>query len=170
MVPLHLHLEPCSWQDLVIRVFETERELLPWRRYPMAEIQRLNDQQPLFHSLFNYLNYHVLQKSDAFGDMRMEPGETVTETHMPLTLNLEENAAADRIHLSLAYGPEFISQDQADRFGAWYLACLQAMVKDPRSDSFSFKPFSESRREHFASPWQSPKRLATNFPFALRRL
>ena len=147
MVPLHLNLNSCSWQDFVIRVFEAERELIPWRRYPMAEIQRLNDQQPLFHSLFNYLNYHVLQKSDAFGDMRMEPGETVTETHMPLTLNLEENSGARQIHMSLAYAPEFISQDQAHRLGTWYLSCLQAMTADPQGDSFRFKPFSKREKE-----------------------
>jgi aryl carrier-like protein len=60
-LPFRLQLSGGTWIDLVQQVFEAERELLPYRRYPLAEIQRNLGGQPLFETAFNYVNFHVYQ-------------------------------------------------------------------------------------------------------------
>jgi hypothetical protein len=40
-VPLRLALAGGSWRELVQQTFRAEQALLPHRRYPLAELQRL---------------------------------------------------------------------------------------------------------------------------------
>jgi len=155
MVPVHHRMTRGNWLELAEQVFRTERELLSRRRYPMAEIQRLNDQKPLFHALFNYLNYHVLHDGAAFGGMQIESGESVTETNLPLTFNLEENADAGKIHLSLAYAAGTITRTQAANQGEWFIACLQTMAENPKADCYGFNPMTITQQtalRRFSSP------------------
>ena len=53
-VPLRVRLGGGTWLNLIERTFARERELLPYRACPLAEIQRALGGTPLFATLFNY--------------------------------------------------------------------------------------------------------------------
>ncbi|HEX5714823.1 MAG TPA: amino acid adenylation domain-containing protein, partial [Thermoanaerobaculia bacterium] len=59
-LPLRLRLEPGTWRDLVRATFTAERKAMPYRRFPLAELQRLLGGRPLFEVMFNYIHFHVL--------------------------------------------------------------------------------------------------------------
>ncbi|HEY0169688.1 MAG TPA: amino acid adenylation domain-containing protein, partial [Pyrinomonadaceae bacterium] len=46
-LPFRLDLAGGTWRELAESVFEQERDSLPFRRYPLAELQRLGSGQPL---------------------------------------------------------------------------------------------------------------------------
>src|SRR5207248_10618801 len=59
-MPFRVSLDGGSWSNLVTRVFETERETLPYRRFPMAESRRLLGHR-ISETLFYFTHYHVYQ-------------------------------------------------------------------------------------------------------------
>ena len=52
-VPFRLQLGPGTWCDLARQAFETEREILPFRRYPLAEILKPFGRTRLIETEFN---------------------------------------------------------------------------------------------------------------------
>ena len=54
-------MTPGPWRHLVDRAFEAEQAILPHRRFPLAEIQRLHGSRPLFDTAFNFMNFHIYE-------------------------------------------------------------------------------------------------------------
>ncbi|HEY7418361.1 MAG TPA: amino acid adenylation domain-containing protein, partial [Ktedonobacteraceae bacterium] len=58
ILPLRLALTSGSWLDLVHQAFDAECELLPFRRYPLAEMQRRwGGRTPLLNTVFSYFDF-----------------------------------------------------------------------------------------------------------------
>jgi microcystin synthetase protein McyA len=58
-LPFRLQVSGGTWHDLVLATFRTERELIPYRRCPLAEIQQRLGGQPLFETVFDFVQFHV---------------------------------------------------------------------------------------------------------------
>src|SRR5207244_1207076 len=59
-VPLRAPLPGGTWIDLVRQMFEAELEILPFRRYPLPEIQRDLGVSQFFETTFNFVNFYTL--------------------------------------------------------------------------------------------------------------
>jgi aryl carrier-like protein len=72
-VPLRMELSGATWADLAQRAYAAENELLPFRRYPIQELQRVHGAEQLFDTVFNYTHFHVtdrLRGVDGLGSPR----------------------------------------------------------------------------------------------------
>ena len=69
-IPFRMNLAGGSWQELVAATFAAEQELLPFRRYPMAELKRQYGQS-LSASLFYFTHYHILQSLHEFPQLEV---------------------------------------------------------------------------------------------------
>lgn len=58
-LPFPIKLKGGTWRDLIMQVFEAESELLKFRFYPVAQIQREHKKASLFDASFHFLHYHV---------------------------------------------------------------------------------------------------------------
>ena len=58
-VPFRLQLQPEPWFELIRRVFQAEQEVLPHRRFPVAEIKKLCGRGELYDVGFNFVHFHV---------------------------------------------------------------------------------------------------------------
>ncbi|HET9307320.1 MAG TPA: condensation domain-containing protein, partial [Candidatus Sulfotelmatobacter sp.] len=56
-LPLGLQLPGGSWRELVQSTFAAEREMLPHRWFPLAELQKQRGE--VFQAVFNYVHFHV---------------------------------------------------------------------------------------------------------------
>ena len=62
-VPFAVSLDAPTWLELVQSVFAEEVALWPHRRYPLPAMQReWGRGSPLFDVVFNYLDFHVLDR------------------------------------------------------------------------------------------------------------
>ncbi|HKQ79108.1 MAG TPA: amino acid adenylation domain-containing protein, partial [Blastocatellia bacterium] len=59
--PLRLNLNGGRWVDLARAAFEAEKDALPWRRYPLVQIQRDLGLRRLSETSFYYTNYHIVE-------------------------------------------------------------------------------------------------------------
>ena len=130
-VPFRLQLIGGTWVELVQQVFATERELLPFRRYPYAELKKLNLSQHLFETVFNYTHFHVFQSLQSLKDLEILGAQGFGETHFALRVEFNREPASDRIQLDLECDLTKIGKAQLEASGSYYAETLTAMASQP---------------------------------------
>jgi amino acid adenylation domain-containing protein/non-ribosomal peptide synthase protein (TIGR01720 family) len=160
-VPFRLQLRPGTWIDFVQRTFEAEQEFVPFRRYPLASIQKDWGREPLCDEvLFNYMDFHVYDRlSEAFelqiiGDNHAEGTNFTLVTHFHQR-TLIAHLKRDQLLLHLDYDATRLSEEQVRMIGDYYLTALTAMASRP-SDRHELLCFlSEAERRHRLVEWNS---------------
>ena len=104
-LPFRLCLAPGSWLDLARQTLDAERQLMPHRRFPLAELQRsLGDGGPLFEVAFNFVHFHALDGVARLGGFAVEGQGAVADNNFPLAVGF--NVSLDsHLALSIAYDP-----------------------------------------------------------------
>ncbi|HEY0735635.1 MAG TPA: amino acid adenylation domain-containing protein, partial [Herpetosiphonaceae bacterium] len=130
-LPFRQHLAGGSWLDLIQATFATEQELLPYRRYPMAQVQRLLGGQPLFETAFNFVHFHVYQQLQGIDGLTVLGGSSFEHTNFPFTANFSLDVATAQVRLILRCDTSIISAAQLDSMRSYYASALAAMVEQP---------------------------------------
>ncbi|WNV87578.1 non-ribosomal peptide synthetase [Umezawaea sp. Da 62-37] len=137
-VPFRIELPDGTWRDLVGAVFETERELLPHRRYPLGALQREVGGEPLFEVNFVHNHFHVLDKAFGPGLMRIadEKIDSFTTdraepTNFPLNVGVIRNPYSNQLLFGMDYHTEVLVPDQVLLYRDYYLRVMEQMVADP---------------------------------------
>ncbi len=87
-LPLRVRLDASDRADraeLVRRVFEAEVAAVPYRRYPLFEIQRIAGRSPLLDTLFDFRDFHVYGGLSGDG-VAITGQEFFEQTDMPCTV------------------------------------------------------------------------------------
>ena len=130
-VPLRLQLGGGSWLSLVRATFAAEQALLPFRRYPLAEIQRLLGRQPLFESMFTFTNFHVYARLAQFDELQVLGADLFEETNLTLDANFSQDTGSAQVFLSLSYDASAFGPAQLAAIGGYYARALAAMAASP---------------------------------------
>ena len=148
-VPFRLRLAPGSWLSLVRSAFDAERGLYPFRRYPMADIQRQWGREALYEVMFNYMHFHVLHELagtlaevETLGIIRSEG------TNVTLAVHFQTEPHTQELTLELDYNAVELEHAQVEQFGAAYQRVLHALAfnaNEPHHTT-SALPLEEQRR------------------------
>ncbi|MFW6012445.1 MAG: amino acid adenylation domain-containing protein, partial [bacterium] len=133
-LPLRLRLPGGSWRDLAEAAFAAETELLPYRRYPLAALQRRAGPQPLFEVAFNFIHFHVVEGLLRSGRMAVRGFDKYEPTNFPLLVGFGMGAGTDRLDLELAYDVRRLGRAQVSRIGRLYTEVLHSMASGTRQD------------------------------------
>jgi amino acid adenylation domain-containing protein len=150
-LPFHLMLSPCTWIDLIRRTFEAEWEIIPYRRYPLAAIQKAWGREAIFETLFNYTHYHMLDTMRESSDMQVLVERSSTGTNLPLMAGFQ--ARGREIIFDLFYDNMIIAEQQARNISEYYRQALAAIAENPHAYHDSAVLLSKSEIEHLQ---QSP--------------
>ncbi|WP_431974322.1 amino acid adenylation domain-containing protein [Micromonospora haikouensis] len=137
-LPFRLALPDGTWTDLIAAVFAAERDMLPHRRFPMAEMQRrLGMDQPV-NVNFVYNHFHVMAemlsgrgteildgKIGSFSTVRAEP------TNFPLNIGVVRDPVSDRVLLAMDFHTDAVRAEQVRLLRDWFVAALWDMVTVP---------------------------------------
>ncbi|MDI5940668.1 amino acid adenylation domain-containing protein, partial [Micromonospora sp. DH15] len=137
-LPVRLALPDGRWTDLIAAVFAAERDMLPHRRFPMAEMQRrLGMDQPV-NVNFVYNHFHVMAemlsgrgteildgKIGSFSTVRAEP------TNFPLNIGVVRDPVSDRVLLAMDFHTDAVRAEQVRLLRDWFVAALWDMVTAP---------------------------------------
>ena len=69
-----------SWADLVRQSFDAELHMLPYRRYPVVELQRGLGGGVLYEAVFNFVHFHAYQGLAQFDEIRSLGDDYFEET------------------------------------------------------------------------------------------
>jgi amino acid adenylation domain-containing protein/non-ribosomal peptide synthase protein (TIGR01720 family) len=146
-LPFRLQLSGGTWLDLVQTTFDVERELLPYRRYPLAEIQKILGQQLLFETAFNFTNFHVYQGIAGFDNTQLLSSKSFAITNFALCADFGLDEFSSEIHLDLEYDSKEFSLKQIEVIGDYYARTLDAIVSEPNK-RYEFTSLLSPIEEH----------------------
>ena len=140
VLPMRLQLEGGTWLQLVKQALVSEQRSMPFRRYPMASIQRELGGHPLFETALNFSHFHVADGAEKLDAVRVLSVDDWTAGEMTLQLNATLNGQQGGLGLQLTYDPQQLSRRQAELIAGYYGRTLAEMARSPDA------PYQSSRR------------------------
>ena len=130
-LPLRAKLKGGTWRQLVGQAFEAERELIPHRRVPLAQLQSEHGSSGLFETLFNYVHFHVFQGAAYLEGIEIQDLIAHAENSFPLTCHFEVDPKSQQTLMGLAFDPKQLTPQQVDSISGYYQRSLSAMASNP---------------------------------------
>jgi amino acid adenylation domain-containing protein/non-ribosomal peptide synthase protein (TIGR01720 family) len=159
-VPLRTSLAGGSWVDLARNVFETERAILPFRRYPLPDIQREANSTEFFNTSFNYTNFYVLAEAQQATGMKLESAWFSDETSIPLAVDIDQGSLRDTIRLRVQRDPAVLNKPQLRAIVDLYLRVLSAMANAPAGRYDTADLLSPGERQQILHEWNDTTLVA----------
>jgi len=131
--PFRLRMPSGTWAELVEQTFKTEWDLLPYRRYPMAAIQKRWGLEPLIETSFEYLHFHSVETVMRTGEMQVLDNRDISETNFALVSVFQLDPVTSRVALRLLGDSAILSEEQLAHLGQCYSRVFQAIANDPYS-------------------------------------
>ncbi len=156
-LPLRLTLSGGSWLDLLRQTFDAQREMLPFRWFPMAELQRLTGGRQLYETAFNYTHFHVLEGLVDVSGVDLLEAEVTGETNLPFFAEFGVGLAAQEINLHLEHDTRELGSEQVSLFAGYYLAALTALAGEPEAPHDAFVPLSAAERQQLSREWNDTR-------------
>jgi amino acid adenylation domain-containing protein len=131
IVPVHLDVRQGTWAALAEAAFAAEREVQPFRRYPMAKIQPMAGRgRTLFQVLFNYTDFYVFDELD--GLVRTRTGEWwFSDRHsFPLMVEVTSSPRSHRRVVEVTTGTSRSMAGTGSRLGELLLQALNDIAAD----------------------------------------
>jgi len=133
-LPLRLHVGAESWLELARRAFEQETALVPHRRLPFADIQRLHGGAPLIESFFNFSQFHELPGQRAADAVAVIESRSVpADIDFPLAVDFEIEPRSGEVRLGFQYDARELAASSLARAAAAYRAAVVALLADPHA-------------------------------------
>ncbi|MBU7585508.1 MAG: non-ribosomal peptide synthase/polyketide synthase [Nostoc sp. TH1S01] len=152
-LPFRLELTGGRWIDLVQQVFAAERERLPHRRYPLAEIQRNLGGEPLFETAFNFVHFHVYQQVLELDNLQLLGVKFFEQTNFTFAAQFSVNPRSSEVELRLQYDALKLCPEQINRIGEYYLNALAAMANQPQERYELHSLLSEQEQQQLLVEW-----------------
>jgi len=129
--PLRLRLPGGTWEDLVRATFEAEREIIPFRRFPFLEIQRMADTPLLFETGFNYTHFHIAHGMLELPGFKILEFRGISETNFPLLVDFDLDLTVSEVQLALKYEAGEFTREQIEVMSGYYERTLLAIATKP---------------------------------------
>ena len=129
-LPYEIDFSGSSWDELIRYTLKIEIEGMPYRRYPLSQ---LNSKEVFFDVLFNFINFYNYQE---FNNEHFKIIDIIAndQTYFPLTIQFAENLNSDTIRLSLDYNSSEFSNNQIEQILKYYVDILYNISEDPYGD------------------------------------
>uniref|UniRef100_UPI00389A4693 non-ribosomal peptide synthetase n=1 Tax=Tumebacillus lacus TaxID=2995335 RepID=UPI00389A4693 len=150
-LPYRMEVKPGTWDDLIREAFRNEQELLPYRRFPMAEIQKMHGRQPLFETSFNFVHFHAMQEIVDLGDVEMLGQREIADTNFTLQITFCINPTLGGLTLMLDTNGVIVTPEQNEILFTQYLNVLEAMATAPQELHHLFDPLTQAEHERLSA-------------------
>src|SRR5436853_372006 len=135
-LPFRYRLGNESWRDMARGVFGAVLSMLPFRRYPMAAIQKNWGLAPLYETAFNFVSFHGLYPVARAGLVsKVETTHFINQTNFPFLamfiLDQYEGLSGNSLTLALHYDANRISEVEVETIRRCYLQAFGRIGADP---------------------------------------
>ncbi len=152
-LPFRLKLEGGTWLQLARQTFALEQAILPHRRFPLAEIHKLNGGHPLFETAFDFVHFHVYKSLQGYRDFDFAEGHYFEANNLTIytTFMLDTNSAQLQLHLD--YDPNVICRKQIEEISHCYLRVLESMAGNASARHESLNLLTPAERHLLLNEW-----------------
>ena len=157
-LPFRRRLAGGTWLELVQETFAAERELLPFRRYPMARMQQdLGSVTPLFEIVFNFVHFHAFEEMQPVGGLEVLGTDSVADTNFTLAVDFSLELVGSQIGLNLQYDAAELSAEQIEAVGRNYLTILESMTLQPLERYEQQSLLAQAERQRILYDWNDTR-------------
>ena len=152
-LPFRQKLVGGTWADLVRQVFETELEMLPHRRYPLAQIQNEHGHS-LLETFFNFINFHVYDAVKNAGTAEVLETRAFSDTNFAFAVEFSLDLHSSDVTLVISSGEtSSLTGNQLKAIAGYYGNALQAMSAEPFGRYESLCLLNTGEREQILTKW-----------------
>jgi amino acid adenylation domain-containing protein len=156
-LPLRLDAAGGTWNDLMRAAFAAEREQLPHRRYPVADLHRQAG-RTLFEPVFNFVHFHVHQGLAQHQEIRSLGGELFDRTNFTFLANFSLDPFTSQLQLRIDYDPDAFPAAQVAAVAGYYDRALAALAADPAGRYETRPLLSDAERTQVLAGWNDSAR------------
>ncbi|MYW93712.1 amino acid adenylation domain-containing protein [Amycolatopsis rubida] len=130
---LRVRMDGGSWQRLIEDTLRSERQSMPYRRLPMAELKRHQGNEPLAETLFFFTNYHVFGVLDRWirRGVAHVANELYGESTFPFCGIFRLNRESGALEVRIEYDSLQFSAEVMESVRDCYVRVLEAIADDP---------------------------------------
>jgi amino acid adenylation domain-containing protein len=154
-LPFRLELSGGTWLDLIQCTWQAEQEMLPFRLYPLVELQQIQGGQTLFETAFNFIHFHIYQTLGEFTDIQLLDGGLYEETNFALGAVFSQGISSPQVNLALQYDTTILCQEQVEIIGGYYARALAAIVDKPLDQYTTCALLSEAEQQQLLVKWNA---------------
>ena len=162
-VPFRMELTSGTWWELIQSVFRAESDILPYRNFPLAEMQRLIDKRPLFEVGFNYVHFHVYEGLLNLPQISVQNVDIFEETDFPFLVEFCLVPGSAALELNLIYDVQQFEATQVEQYSQYYQAALTDIAAHPQTQYHKRSLLSPTERQNLL---QAANTNSCNFPSA----
>jgi amino acid adenylation domain-containing protein len=168
-LPLRINLKGGTWAELIQRSYRLEEEMLPFRWFPLPELQNALNRRPLYESAYNFTHFHVYQGLLELKDVKVLDINAFQETNLSFIVNFSIDAVTSLVRLRFDYDATEFSEEDVKDIGTYYSRTLQAMVDNPFVAHDSDYYLSEEERREIIYDF-NPRSPLSPSPLCLHQL
>ena len=150
-LPLRVQLTGGTWMELAQQCFAAEREIAPMRRFPLAEILKLNGGRPVFEAAFDFVQFHVY--NDLPGGIDLRDGRYFEANDLTAFTTFILDAAGTGLEFHIDYLPGRLCREQIEEMSGYYGNTLRAMAAEPEGRYDVFTPLPEEEKQKLLVEW-----------------
>ncbi|WTL61408.1 AMP-binding protein [Streptosporangium sp. NBC_01495] len=145
-LPLRVRLDTGDRAELVRRVFDAEVAAVPYRRYPLFEIQRAAGRSPLLDTLFDFRDFHVYGGLSGDG-VAITGQEFFEQTDMPCTVAFVR-VPGGGLTLTVSYDASQFPPEQMESLAGRVIDALTGEPGVGRAENEAIDRWNATGREH----------------------
>jgi amino acid adenylation domain-containing protein len=130
---------------------------MPFRYYPLAQIQQDQGGQPLFETVFNFTNFHVFETLQELHELEVLEANLYAETNLTFWANFSLDLHSSKIILILNGDAHSLSERQMEDIAGYYARTLEAMSHEPDASIASHSPLSAEERQQMLLGWNNAR-------------
>ncbi|WFE47893.1 non-ribosomal peptide synthetase [Verrucosispora sp. WMMD1129] len=133
LLPYRLATSGTTWMALIRAAYAKEQQLLPVRRFPYAELQRLNGGRELTDVSFNYTHFHSYEQLASATSLTVVDAKAYIQTHFALRTEFNKDPFTKLLSLDLEADLHRLSEPQVRLIAALYRHALADAVAHPET-------------------------------------
>jgi amino acid adenylation domain-containing protein len=152
-LPLRVRLGAGSWEALAAAAFAAEREILPYRRYPLADLQARRGERRLFETSFGFNHFHVYRQALDVGGLEQIGSFGYEETDIPFQASFYLDGS--QVGLRINFLDAEFSPEQVQWIAGLYVRALDALVADPAARYGETPLLAPGERRQLLADWST---------------
>lgn len=133
-IPLRAKLNGGSWKNLAETMFDLEKKTLPYRRFPLGTLRKMNEGKPISDSLFYFTHYHIFDRAFEAGEIEFQELIPHEVSSFPFVANFHIDPLNKRVHCSLSCSGEYFTGEAVKNFAIHYQKALEALAYTSESN------------------------------------
>jgi len=160
--PYRLELTGGAWVELIQQAFEAERDALPYRRFPLVEVQKMLGSRRLSETSFYYTHYHIANRLEEFPDFEILGRLVYEETSFALVSNFSLDPWTSQVTLALACDRTQFGDVQMKAMAGYFERTLRAIAFSPESSYEELDLLSEEEKSQILVGFNQTAQPATD--------